>query len=71
MSLYQYNLKREIKHFQESILRNNKMIKMFKEELFTGVNVFSRKTHKDMILNLILQNLYLKEKLEQSIRLVY
>ena len=71
MSLYQYNLKKEIKHFQESILRNNKMIKMFKEELFTGVNVFSRKTHKDMILNLILQNLYLKEKLEQSIRLVY
>ena len=71
MSLYQYNLKKEIKHFQESILRNNKMIKMFKEELFTGVNVFSRKTHKDMILNLILQNLYLKEKLEQLKRLVH
>lgn len=71
MSLYQYNLKKEIKHFQESILRNSKLIKIFKEELFTGENVFSRKTHKDMILNLILQNLYLKEKLEQLKRLVY
>ena len=71
MSLYQYNLKKEIKHSQESILRNNKLIKIFKEELFTGKNVFSRKTHKDMILNLILQNLYLKEKLEQLKRLVH
>ena len=71
MSLYQYNLKKEIKHFQESILRNSKSIKIFKEELYTGQNVFSRKTHKDMILNLTLQNLYLKEKLEQLKRLVY
>ena len=71
MSLYQYNLKKEIKHFQESILRNSKSIQIFKDELYTGQNVFSRKTHKDMILNLTLQNLYLKEKSEQLKRLVH
>ena len=71
MSLYHHNLKKEINHFQESILRNSKSIRIFKEELFTGENIISRKAHKSVIINLTLQNLYLKEKLEQLKRLVH
>ena len=71
MSLYEYNLKNQIKRCQKSIIRNSKSIKMFKEELYTGENVFSEKAHKNMILNLVLQNLRLKEKLEQLKRLIH
>ena len=71
MSLYHYHLKKEISHYQESIIRNNKSIKVFKEELYTGENVFSEKAHKNMILNLVLQNLRLKEKLERLKRLIH
>ena len=39
MSLYHYSLKKEIKHYQEIILRNNKSIEIFKEELFTREHV--------------------------------
>ena len=71
MSLYHYHLKKEINHYQESISRNNKSIKIFKEELYTGENVFSKKAHKNMILNLVLQNLRLKEKLDRIKRLIH
>ena len=71
MSLYHYFLKRKIKHYQESILRNKRSIKAFKEELLTGEYVISKKAHKNMILSLVLQNLYLEEKLEQTKRLIH
>ena len=71
MSLYHYYLKKEIKHYQESILRNNKSSKIIKEELFTEEYVISRKAHKDTIINLVLQNLRLKENLEQLKRVIH
>ena len=71
MSLYNYHLKRDINRCQESILRNSKSIKIFKEELLTGEYVISKKAHKDMILSLVLKNLRLREKLEQLKKLIH
>nr|GEU58632.1 RNA-directed DNA polymerase, eukaryota [Tanacetum cinerariifolium] len=57
MSPYSNKLSKEIRFLQDSISRNNEQIKLLKEELLTGNNVFSRQSHKGRTLYLIIHNL--------------